>query len=365
MVLQEPVLDKRCSGEGPVGISMPIKRKGPCLAGKACQQGKQAVAGLLMGNHMEKAGPTSRYIATSLCLGLIAVWGSENLFWTVPATPFEGLGWAIGWLSYSLIAAAALSVVLWAGLSGWRAAFLGGALLGFGVEGVLVTTMYDAFPAQIVWTPLAWHALVTGLLVLALPRALARFGVAVQVPGFIALGLFGAVWGLYWPNERQEMPGYGTALAYLPGLGLTVVAAQIGLDRLGRLSEVPRTLLLAAPLLLATVWLVRMVMTPALVLLSCPVMVLTTAWIMGRLGKHGPAPGNFEQVPVWRHGLFLIAPVMTALLVVPGWQIVGPVAVNIPIALISGAIGLGLWLWLLREAAMTGRQKPHAIPQRN
>jgi hypothetical protein len=317
-----------------------------------------------MEDNMKRAGSSLRYIATALCFGLIAVWGSENLFWTVPATPLGGLDWAIGWLSYSIVAAAALSAVLWAGLSGWRAAFLGGALLGFGVEGVLVATMYDAFPAQIVWTPLAWHALVTGLLVLALPRALARFGVALQVTGLLLLGLSGAVWGLYWPNERQEMPGYGTALAYLPGLGMTVVAAQIGLDRLGRLSEVPRSVVLAAPLLLALLWLVRMIVTPEPVLLSSPVMVLTTVWIMRRLGRPGTGSGSLSTVPVWRHCLFLIAPVFTALLVVPGCRVLGPVPVNVPVALMTGAIGLGLWLWLLWEAVRAGTPKQDAVPQR-
>ena len=69
---------------------------------------------------------------------MIALWGSENLFWTVPQEPLRLVEWGATWAAYSLVAAAALSVVLWAGIGGWRAAFLGGAILGFGIEGVIV-----------------------------------------------------------------------------------------------------------------------------------------------------------------------------------------------------------------------------------
>ncbi len=71
------------------------------------------------------------YGVASLCLGWIAVWAGENLFWTTPAPDLRlpDLMFTLG--AYSVAAGAALSAVLWSGLRGWRAAFLGGALLGF------------------------------------------------------------------------------------------------------------------------------------------------------------------------------------------------------------------------------------------
>jgi hypothetical protein len=246
-----------------------------------------------------------------------------------------------------------LSVVLWAGIGGWRAAFLGGAVLGFGIEGVIVGTMYDAFPAQIIWTPLAWHGVVTGLLVLALPRSLARGALALQVLGLFALGLLGATWGLYWRNERPVMPGYEVALPYLFGLALPVVAAHVALDRLGPLDRPSPLILWAAPVALLILWLVRTVLTGSVVVLACPAMILTTAWILRRLGRAGKLVSFGSATPLWRHGLFLLMPLTVATLVVPGWQAFGPVAVNVPVALVTGAVGLGLWL--LWQAARAPR----------
>jgi hypothetical protein len=305
---------------------------------------------------MPGTGSARRYGAASLCLGLIAVWGSENLFWTVPAAPLKPWEWLATWLAYSIAAAAALSAVLWSGLGGWRAAFSGGAILGWAVEGVVVATMYDAFPVQIVWTGLAWHALLTGLAVFWLPRVLAGESVLRQIGALALLGLFGAVWGLYWPSERDGMPGYGTAFAYLAGLGLTVVLAQAGLDRIGPLSAPRPAVLVIAPVLLAAGWVARVALAPSVVLLACPVMVAATVWIMGRLGRRG-APLSFGPRPaLWRHALFLVAPVITAGLVVPAWGLFGAVAVNIPVAVLSGVLSFCLWFWLLAEALRAGRR---------
>ena len=299
--------------------------------------------------------PGLRYGAAALALGMIALWGTENLFWTVPQEPLRLVEWGATWAAYSLVAAAALSAVLWAGIGGWRAAFLGGAILGFGIEGVIVGTMYDAFPAQIVWTPLAWHGAVTGLLVLALPRSLARGPLVVQVLGLLALCLLGATWGLYWPNERPVMPGYEVALPYLFGLALPVVAAHLALDRLGPLERPSPLILWAAPGALLILWLVRAVLTGSVVVLACPAMILTTAWILRRLGRSGEPVSFGPAAPLWRHGLFLLVPFTVVTLVVPGWQAFGPVAVNVPVALVTGAVGVGLWLWLLWQAARAPR----------
>ena len=292
-----------------------------------------------------------RYGIAALSLGMIALWGSENLFWTVPQQPLKPHEWLMTWAAYSLAAGAALSGVLWAGLGGWRAAFLGGAVLGFCIEGVIVGTMYDAFPAQIIWTPLAWHALITGLLVLALPRVLARGAVSVQVAALFALGLFGAAWGLYWPSESALMPGYDTALLYLVGLALPVVAAHIALDNLGCLDRPPPVVLWAAPCVLFLLWLIRAVITGSVVVLTCPAMLLATVWIMRRHGQEGRALVFGPVLPVWRHALLLLLPLTVAVFAVTGWQLFGAVAVNVPAALATGAIGSALWIWLLWRAA--------------
>ena len=285
------------------------------------------------------------YLVASLCLGWIAVWASENMFWTTPAPDLRVVELAVTWLVYSVAAGAALSAVIWSGLRGWRAAFLGGALVGFGIEGAVVGTMYDAFPLQLVWTPLAWHALISGLCVLGGGLALARGPVWGQGAGLAVLGLFGAVWGLYWPLEGKVLAGVPGLMAYL---ALTGLGAGVALGVLSRLPDMRwgRWWLWVPPGGMVAFWLVGWVLAPAPLRLLWPVMVGATVWAMGRLGAGG---GNLFGPPVaWRRALALVlAPVVTALLVVPAWAQFGGVGVNVPIAWGSGLFGLGLWLWLL------------------
>lgn len=294
-----------------------------------------------------RAGPS--YLAAAASLGFIAVWGSENLFWTAP-DDLSAVEVLLTWAAYTLVAAAALSVAIWSGLGGWRGAFLGAALLGFGIEGAVVGTMYDAFPAQIVWTPLAWHALVTGLAVLALPLRMARGPLRWQLGALIMLGLFGALWGLYWPTERAGLPGLVPLLVYLPGLSLGVVAAQAVLTRLRPEGRFGRWLWIA-PVAVVMLWLVQGAIAPDPRRLAWPLVVGLTVWAMRRLGRGSAAwPAFGPPVPLWRLALFPLAPLLTAILVVPGWRRFGAVPVNVPVALATGAIGLGLWLWLLFRA---------------
>lgn len=290
-----------------------------------------------------------RYLLASLCLGWIAVWAGENLFWTTPAPDLRATDLLMTWAAYSIVAGAALSAVIWARLDGWRAAFLGGALLGFGIEGAVVGTMYQAFPVQLVWTPLAWHALISGLCVLGGGFALARGGVAVQIAGLSALGLFGAVWGLYWPLEGKVLAGWTGMTLYLGLAGVGTALAFGLLSRLGSLAARGWWLWLA-PAAVAALWAVGTVMAPSPLRLAGPVMVGVTVWAMRRLGRDGSAPFG-PPLPWTRCAMFLIAPGVTVGLVVPGWAVLGGVAVNIPVALATGAVGAGLWLWLLWRAA--------------
>lgn len=290
------------------------------------------------------------YLSAAASLGFIAVWGSENLFWTAPPDDLSTGGFLLAWAAYALVAAAALSAAIWSGLGGWRGAFLGAALLGFGIEGAVVGTMYEAFPAQLVWTPLAWHALITGLCILALPLRLVRARVAAQLGGLLALGLFGAFWGLYWPAERAALPGFLPLLVYLPGLSFGVVAAEVVLTRLRPQGCFGRWLWIAPAGVLA-LWLLQAVAVPDPLRLCWPVLVGLAVWAMRRLGPGAAGWPDFgPPVPLRRAALFPLAPLATALAVVPGWQAFGAVEVNVPVALVSGAVGLGLWLWLLFRA---------------
>jgi hypothetical protein len=89
------------------------------------------------------------------------------------------------------------------------------------------------------------------------------------------------------------------------------------------------------------------VLSPDPVRLVWLVMVGATVWAMARLGRRGAGFGFGPPLRWARCSVVVLAPVVTVLLVLPGWAVLGGVAVNVPVALVTGAAGLGLWLWLV------------------
>lgn len=282
---------------------------------------------------------TTRYIAASLACGLVAVFASENLFWSAPREEPSAVGFLLGWLVYAFGCACALSAVSWSGLGGARGLFLGGAVLGWVVEGVVVDTTYDAFPLQLVWTPLAWHALLTALLVFGSGRVAGARGVFMTLGAGATCGLF----ALWWPIERGAMPPFVEVAAYLAIGGLTLPIGHAILNRVGTVPR-PRVAVLAvAPAIAALVWIVKGVLAPSPAKLALPIVLGLTLWTMRRLG--GDAPVTFGDPPgPARLALTMAIPLLTLAVATAGWAAFpAGVPVNVPLALTTGAIGLGLW----------------------
>ncbi|MEE4276378.1 MAG: hypothetical protein V2J16_10990 [Thermoleophilia bacterium] len=284
--------------------------------------------------------PTLRYIAAALCLGWIAVAVSENLFWTVPPPGVTAPGLVVTWLVYALAAAAGLSAVLMTGASGLRAAFLGGAVLGYAVEGALVGTIYEAFPFQLVWTPLAWHALLSGGLYVGLARTPLRPGAAVAV--WSGAALLALAVALYWPTERAALPGRGTLALYLVLPMALAVLAHRALDRLLPLDLPTRGVLLAAPALLVAVWAVGTVRDPSVLRLALWPCLALVLWGLARRASGAVWGGH---LPPWQAALPLFPPVAVTLFAPPLWAALGPQATNVVVALTTGPVALGLLLW--------------------
>ena len=292
-----------------------------------------------------------RYVAVALCVGWIAVWSAENMFWIVPAPDLTAGVLLVTWLVYSWVAAAAVSAVLLTGVRGWWAAFLGGAVLGFGVEGVVVGTIYEALPLQLVWTPLAWHALIVGGVFVGLARMPMRFGRAVVLWVLVAAGA--VVWSLYWPLERAVLPSVGALAVYLVLPGVLAVGAHLGLDRLWPVAGVPRAVLWVAPAGLVILWGVITVMTMnPLRLLIWPCLAV----VIWALIRRGPGPDWPAPVPVGQALLPLLPPVAVTLAAPPLWAMVGGVGTNVGFAWITGLCGLGLLVWA--AVGRSGRVSP-------
>ena len=293
---------------------------------------------------------TLSYLLISLSLGLITVWGSENFFWSAPPADLTVPGWLLTWMVYALASGTAVSAVILTRAQGWLGLYLAAVLFGFLIEGVVVDTMYDAFPFQMVWTPMAWHGLITGLCVLGLGRVAPHWPLHRHLLALVGLGLFGAVFASFWPTERGEMPGTGAVAFYLVGLGLVVPLAHAVLDRVAVLPAPPRAVLWALPVLACLVWLVKSWYLPSPYRLAFLPVVGATLWAMHRLG--GPQMLGFAPaVPVWRHLLFPLAPLVTTLVAVPMWRAGITITGELIAVVLTGPLSVVLWLWALSRAA--------------
>lgn len=286
-----------------------------------------------------------RFIWASLALGMMAFWGSEVLFWSALKEDFSALDVLATVTAYALCASLALGVVVRAGVQGLTAAFLGGTIMGFLVEGAVVGTIYDGFPLQLVWTPIAWHGVVTGGVVLGLGRVP---GAGAKALVWAGLGVFGGVWALFWPSERV-MPGMGPVVAYLMGLSLMVPVGHW--DRVGEVKAAPLWAMALPALVLGAAWAVQLAAQDPLRLVL-PVVLAGLVWLAFRLGGQGPLRLG-AAVPVWRHGVFFVAPGVVALVAGWGWSAWGMVETNWPVASATSGVGL-VWLGRLVWRARLG-----------
>ena len=296
-----------------------------------------------------------RYVVLALVLGGLSVWASENLFWMMPPPGITPLVFGLTLIAYSVAAAVALSAVIWTGLGGLAGAFLAGAILGYMSEGVIVGTVYLVVPFQLVFTPLAWHALITGGLVLGIGRAAAVLRPGRMALIWAALGLAGAYWAQYWPSERDGLPEFWRFAGYILGLGLLVPLAHGVMDRLGHLPRPPDWVLWIAPAIAVLVWGAQTVAEMNPVRLVLPVLLALILWVMRRLGSRSAPVSLGRAVPLWQHFLFLIAPLIMVILAPLGWnQGWGALAANWVVAVASCVLALG-WLGLrIWRAARVG-----------
>ncbi|MFM7335416.1 MAG: hypothetical protein ACKO1H_13570, partial [Tabrizicola sp.] len=287
-----------------------------------------------------------RYLLLSLCLGGLTVWGSENLFWSMPSADLTALEWGLTVVAYSIASAVALSAVIWVGVGGWPAVFLGAAIVGYMSEGVIVGTIYQPFPPLffLVWTPLAWHALITGGVLMGLGRAGAALGPWRLAFVWTAYGLFGAFWAQYWVSERSDLGATPGLAVYLVGCGLVVVLAHVVMDRMGSLPRPSRWVLWIAPGIAAAVWVLQSVADPNPMRVVLPLILGLILWVMWRLGDRSKPVSLGVPVPVWRHFLFLIAPSLVAALAPLAWaQGWGTLEANWIVAVLS-ILGSVIWM---------------------
>jgi hypothetical protein len=145
-----------------------------------------------------------RSLIVFLAAGYILMFNSEFLFYG-EFSPDSGAGLAalrdLGalWGLYTIMAWLTLAMMHIFRARSLPAVFMVGAIYGWLLEGVVVTTVYEAFPTQVHFTALAWHApLDVALGLYLLPRLLRRQS---SKPAAAAAACLGVFWGLWatWP----------------------------------------------------------------------------------------------------------------------------------------------------------------------
>ncbi len=282
-------------------------------------------------------------------LGLILAAASELMFWPVPMREIGPLAGV-----YGLAGLLAFLMVERAGARGLAAMIVAGGIFGLTIEGVIVQQVYLHLPFSLVWTPLAWHALLSvGVALVGLRMALCaptmRPGVAVSA----AIGLFAALWAGYgWTGFLQEE---GRAASTLPFAAQMLVATAMiaaGHNVLDRVPDAPAprwllTILAAMALgLWAAAW-----AGPFFPLSLCvPVLGGVSFLAILRLG--GPdGPAGFGRVAPRRYLALLALPAVA----IPVDALVRDAPwlsnFNVPVAVVTVVASTLLWCWAMVRAA--------------
>ena len=263
-----------------------------------------------------------RSLAQALSSGYILMFYSELMFWSRWQAHDLLPGYLLTWLMYSLLAFAFLWVVATFHVRKLPAIFLSGAVFGWLGEGVVVQTLYAAFPVQIAWTGLAWHALISVLAGWYGLQTALRRGTAL---GFAAgLGLFWGVWAISW---WIETPDQITSLADFAGFAFGSTAL-LGLAYwvAGRAARQPFQpgkwlSILVGLLFLAYYLLITLPAAPFSILILPPLLALTLLTLRrnrqmesGSNAMQGLAEPGREPVPPGRYLSLVGMPLVACLL---------------------------------------------------
>jgi hypothetical protein len=291
-------------------------------------------------------------LATLAGVGAILMYGSEMLFWSVPSVDLSVLDLLFTWLAYTLCAYAFLTLMLVFKVAHWRGIFVCGAIFGWLNEGVVSDTMYQNFPVQLAWTALAWHALIVALLIFWLSRITVAWRLQSQIALCALLGLGFGVWAMWWPLERQPMPGIIASQAYLTGLAFVPIGSQLTINRWGftllscsRLEQI----LLAA--LFGGLWIIRAGLLLQWTVLSFPVLIGVALWMLRNQPEGKPMLEKWvaTQAHPTRHILFMIVPITATIVMWTTWYMSFTPPTNIPIYILTITISVLLYFDCLRR----------------
>ncbi|MFN8372980.1 MAG: hypothetical protein U0694_08890 [Anaerolineae bacterium] len=171
-------------------------------------------------------------VTYALLAGYILCYYSEWMFWGGSVRPAEFGEYLAAWLFYSFATYLFLVTVYYFRVRSLWAMFLAGAVYGWLVEGVIVQTMYDDFPLNISTTGLSWHALISVLFGWYFLRRALRTSTAAALRVILLLALYYGLWAHGWWSEGA-VHDPSTLFVYFMQLGIPLLFAYLGLERLG------------------------------------------------------------------------------------------------------------------------------------
>jgi len=263
-------------------------------------------------------------LAYTLLTGYILTFYSEWMFWTGrPPSENFFLEAIPTWIAYSFITYFFMTAVSYFRARSFWAIFLCGALYGWLLEGVLVQTMYDAFPIQISFTGLAWHALISVIFGWWwLPRRLHTSRAILPCLLFgVALGLWSIGW---WLEPDVPVAAPESVIFYNAFFGIWLIPAYVLWSRFRIADFHPtRIEIIIASILLALYYALVTIPTQPLALLVLPPLLGLILWALQH-NRQREAEISPEMIAITsRQALpLLLIPIMASLVYV-GAQVIG------------------------------------------
>lgn len=163
--------------------------------------------------------------------GLVSWAWSEPGFWSRFRAGDALGGWLLAILMYAVVAHVVIAVVRRYPVTGLSAVVLVGCLYGWLVEGMVAGTVYTELPFSLVWTAVAWHALLTVAVGWVWLPGVLRGGGWQAVAWCSVIGLGWGVWSASWwavpPDPGESLARFSPA-SYLVFVCLVTALAALG-----------------------------------------------------------------------------------------------------------------------------------------
>lgn len=307
-------------------------------------------------------------------LGAICVTVSEFWFYEVS----EEVGSISILLAYGVLAYLMMAVIQHLRVTSFKGFVLAAALFGFLVEGVPVPVVYSGLPLTIVWTSLAWHALITlGLFWLGLRWLLAHGSAWLCLAYCCVLGAFLGFWNAYMWNAQGTETGevvfqwqpFDLFIDQLLFGYLMFLGGHLLFDR-----AYPKPLVLRrfehVALWIFAAGLSVLTATAAGLLTVYPTLPVLVLLCLACLWRARPARESDTfvdrvyrtPVPLWRFVLTGLIPITALLVYAPLTTAEIAFEANVVLIFTAGPVSVGLFLWALVTSGGTGLIRNSARP---